>query len=268
VSSHHATRRGFDGTTAAGQAAPIAATASPRSSTVRARKPARGRTACRPGSVSNPPPSPSAAVRGMIAAMPHAFAGCRRLPARSLPIPSGTTPAATRAASPPLEPPGPRVASSGCRVRPHTGLSVSWRYIACGTLALPITTAPAARTRRTISASSPSTRPRRLRIPSVVASPHTAKHSFTLTGTPARGPTPDALFAIVSSIAVASASASRRRSCTSPLSRDAHSSCSRSDAASTSAASTRPAATCRAMSAAEAGGSGDGSTDGLTGPAD
>jgi uncharacterized iron-regulated membrane protein len=91
---------------------------------------------------------------------------------------------------------------------------------------------------------------------------------FTLTGTPARGPAPDALFAIVSSIAVASASASRRRSCTSPLSRDAHSSCSRSDAASTSAASTRPAATCRAMSAAEAGGSGDGSTDGLTGPAD
>ena len=181
-------------------------------------------------------------------------------------MPSGTTPAATRAASPPLDPPGPRDASSGCCVRPHTGLSVSWRYIACGTLALPITTAPAARTRRTMSASSLSTRPRRPGMPSVVASPRTAKHSLTLTGTPARGRLrPRAAFG--PSIAAASASASHRRSCTSALIRGASVSCRLRHSARTSLAGRWPAATSRTMPTTESTetSAAGGSTDRLTG---
>ena len=68
-SSHHATRR------ITGCVWPIAVTASRaslRSSTHRARKPARGLTAVRPGIVAKAPPSPRAADRGTRAAIPQA----------------------------------------------------------------------------------------------------------------------------------------------------------------------------------------------------
>ena len=50
--------------------------------------------------------------------IPHMLDGIRMLPPMSLPIPMTEPPPAMRAASPPEEPPGPRVGSSGFTVRP------------------------------------------------------------------------------------------------------------------------------------------------------
>ena len=70
-------------------------------------------------------------------------------------VAAGQSPAATAAALPPLEPPGLRSVSQGLRVIPKAGPSVSPMIASSGRLVLPITTAPAARSRRT---SSPSAR--------------------------------------------------------------------------------------------------------------
>ena len=64
-----------------------------------------------------------------------------------------TRPAATAAALPPLEPPGVCPSSHGLRVTPQVGDSVQGNAPSSGMCVLPITTAPAARTRRTISES-------------------------------------------------------------------------------------------------------------------
>jgi hypothetical protein len=63
-------------------------------------------------------------------------------------------PAATAAALPPLEPPGLRSVFQGLRVIPNAGPSVSPMIASSGQLVLPMTTAPADRSRRTSSLSS------------------------------------------------------------------------------------------------------------------
>ena len=81
------------------------------------------------------------------------MAGLRIDPPPSDPTPKGTRPAATAAAVPPLLPPGVRVRSHGLRVVPNVTLSVNGQIVISGTFVFPITIAPAARSRRTTSAS-------------------------------------------------------------------------------------------------------------------
>ena len=62
---------------------------------------------------------------GLKPQMPQKAAGILSDPATSLPIASGTHSMATKAASPPDEPPGVRERSQGFRVRPQIRLTVS-----------------------------------------------------------------------------------------------------------------------------------------------
>ncbi len=80
-------------------------------------------------------------------------------PAPSEPIAAGTTPAATAAAAPPLEPPGVWSVFQGLRVAPCRGVSVKCHWPTSGAWVLPITIAPASRRRRTASASRAAGRP-------------------------------------------------------------------------------------------------------------
>ncbi len=74
-------------------------------------------------------------------------------PAPSEPIAPATRPAATAAAAPPLEPPGVWSVLQGLRLAPNAALSVKGHWPTSGAWVLPITTAPASRSRRTTSAS-------------------------------------------------------------------------------------------------------------------
>ena len=85
---------------------------------------------------------------------PQEAAGMRIEPAPSDAVASATSPAATAAALPPLEPPGLRWGFQGLRVTPQVADSVKPEIASSGRWVLPITIAPAARRRRTISASS------------------------------------------------------------------------------------------------------------------
>ena len=71
----------------------------------------------------------------------------------SLPSASGTMPAASAAAAPPLEPPADRDGSTGLRVVPKTVLNVWDPAANSGTLVFPMSTTPARRTRSTIRSS-------------------------------------------------------------------------------------------------------------------
>ena len=71
----------------------------------------------------------------------------------SLPSAAGTTPAATAAAEPPLEPPVVRPRSHGLRVSPASALRVSPSSPNSGVFVLPTTIAPASRRRSTASES-------------------------------------------------------------------------------------------------------------------
>ena len=75
----------------------------------------------------------------------------------SVPSASGTMPAASAHAAPPLDPPAERVGSTGLRVVPKTVLNVCDPAANSGTFVLPITTAPAPRTRSTSSSSAAGT---------------------------------------------------------------------------------------------------------------
>ena len=79
---------------------------------------------------------------------PQQAAGMRTLPMPSLPWATGTIPAATAAADPPLDPPGVRARSQGLRVMPCTE-SVAPKTQSSGTRVSPTTTPPAARMRAT-----------------------------------------------------------------------------------------------------------------------
>ena len=75
---------------------------------------------------------------------PHSAAGWRIDPPVSEPSASGTRPAATAAADPPLEPPGIRSRSHGLRVTPYAEFSVDEPIANSSQLVLPTMTAPAA----------------------------------------------------------------------------------------------------------------------------
>src|SRR4051794_11220431 len=82
---------------------------------------------------------------------PH---GMRIEPAPSLPSASGTRPAASAAALPPLEPPGVMAGSHGLRVMPYSGLSVTPFQPNSGDVVWPTSTAPLRRSAATAEPSS------------------------------------------------------------------------------------------------------------------
>ncbi len=85
--------------------------------------------------------------------MPQNDDGIRMDPPVSVPRAMGTTPAASAAADPPLDPPVIRVGSQGFAVGPHAETRFVAPAASSCMLVLPTTMAPAARIRRTSSAS-------------------------------------------------------------------------------------------------------------------
>ena len=80
---------------------------------------------------------------GLRPTRPHSLDGMRIEPPPSPAWPTGTSPAATAAADPPLEPPVPRVGSHGLRVAPYACGSVVVCSPNSGVLVLPTMTKPA-----------------------------------------------------------------------------------------------------------------------------
>src|SRR3954454_24971018 len=109
-------------------------------------------------------------------------------PPVSEPSASGAKPAATAAADPPLEPPGTRVRSCGLRVGPNAEFSVDEPIANSSRLVLPMTMAPAARTRSTTVASYGGRHPSRIFDEHVVGMPFVHRLSFSAIGMPASGP--------------------------------------------------------------------------------
>src|SRR5262245_64337676 len=98
---------------------------------------------------------------GFIPTRPLNEAGMRVDPPPSLAVATGTRPAATAAADPPLDPPGVRSVFHGLRVTPHAFVLVKLRVPNSGAAVLPTGMAPAARRRATCGESS-ATGPRSL----------------------------------------------------------------------------------------------------------
>ena len=113
-------------------------------------------------------------------------AGMRTLPAPSEPIAAVTRPAATAAALPPDDPPGVCSRDHGLRVWPKAGPLVNGHCPSSQVLVLPTMTAPAARSRRTTSASAVAfgTAPD---VPNLVGTPATSTSSLTASGMPSSG---------------------------------------------------------------------------------
>src|SRR5258707_12597290 len=101
---------------------------------------ARRSTATMPGDGRNP-------------TMPQYAAGLRRDPPVSEPVQTGSRSVARLAAEPPDEPPAVSVVLNGLPVAPHTGLRLLEPAPNSGTLDLTTITAPAARTRPTMTLS-------------------------------------------------------------------------------------------------------------------
>jgi hypothetical protein len=87
-------------------------------------------------------------------------AGMRSEPPVSEPVQTGSMSVASATAEPPDEPPGLSMGLNGLPVAPHTGLRLLAPAPNSGTLVLPTTTAPAARTRPTMTLSQVGTKSR------------------------------------------------------------------------------------------------------------
>ncbi|MGC0430192.1 hypothetical protein RKD32_006547 [Streptomyces sp. SAI-195] len=150
----------------------------------------------------------------------------RNEPIPSLPSARGTIPAATAAALPPEEPPAERAGSHGLRAVPSTP-SVVPNTHSSGTFVTPTTTAPAARSRATVTWSASAGVCGVAAEPTRVDSPRTARLSLTATGTPASGSSPRSLRAPTSSASASAASArTARKAPTRPSSRSTRARCS------------------------------------------
>jgi hypothetical protein len=123
------------------------------------------------------------------ATMPVCAAGPRTEMARSLPRPNGAMPAAIAADSPPLDPPGVRSRFHGLFDLPVRRLSVSVEYENSGRFVFASKIAPAFFMRATLVASVSGTRPLKIGEPRCVSTPAVSNESFTVNGTPCRGPT-------------------------------------------------------------------------------
>ena len=119
---------------------------------------------------------------------PHRQAGMRTEPPVSVPRAPGTSPAATAAPLPPLEPPQMRVVSQGLWAAPKWGLTVVAPQANSWVFSFPTTTAPARRRPATAAASSRATLSARIREPAVVRLRRDVDHVLDATGTPYSGP--------------------------------------------------------------------------------
>src|SRR5439155_19811899 len=108
-------------------------------------------------------------------------------PPVSDPSASGTIPAATAAADPPLDPPGMRSSAQGLRTGPNAEFSFDDPIANSSQLVLPTMTAPAASRRATAVASYGGTNVSRMRDEAVVRMPRVHRLSFSATGMPASG---------------------------------------------------------------------------------
>ena len=118
---------------------------------------------------------------------PQHDAGIRIDPPPSLPCATGTIPAATAAAAPPLDPPGVRSVFHGFRQGPNRRGSVVGRMPISGIEVLPTITNPASRSRRTRNASCRGTNSPNRSLPIVSGIPATGRLSLIAIGTPAYG---------------------------------------------------------------------------------
>ncbi|GAA0375582.1 hypothetical protein GCM10009530_27610 [Microbispora corallina] len=126
---------------------------------------------------------------GLSPTSPQQDAGIRIDPAPSLACATGTAPAATSAAAPPLDPPAPRPVSQGLRVTPYLSDSVAKSTAISGTVVTPSTARPAALNLRITPVSCRATTPRRARLPIVNGTPSaTGPWSLMRNGTPDSGP--------------------------------------------------------------------------------
>src|SRR3989440_3551591 len=161
----------------------IASSSSALSATVRASGPYVLRPSqCSPSGIFDTRPRV-----GFIPTRPQHAAGIRIDPPPSEPVANGTRPAATADADPPEDPPGVRSGLQGLRVIPVASLAVHGKMVSSGTFVIPIGIAPAARSRRTTSASATSGGPCVLE-PRVVGCPATGVSPLIAMGTPASGP--------------------------------------------------------------------------------
>ncbi len=101
----------------------------------------------------------------LIPATPHKAVGMRMEPPVSVATAAGTSPAATAAADPPLDPPGTKSRLHGLRVPVPSGCWVVMPQPNSWDLVRPTMTAPARRSLRTIPASVAATAPARAREP-------------------------------------------------------------------------------------------------------
>ena len=127
-------------------------------------------------------------VLGRIPVTPQSAAGIRTDPAVSVPSAPGTSPPATAAPLPPLEPPQIRSVSHGFRAGPNAWLVVEAPQANSCVLSFPTTTAPAARSRATTVASAAATLSASTFEAAVVRVPATSITSLTPIGTPWSGP--------------------------------------------------------------------------------
>ncbi len=125
---------------------------------------------------------------GLRPTSPQHAAGMRIDPPPSLACAIGTTPAATRAAAPPEEPPGVRSRAHGFLHGPKRRGSVVAVSPNSGVALLPRLTSPAASRARTIGSLRRETYSPELADPQAVRTPRIWARSFTKVGTPARGP--------------------------------------------------------------------------------
>ena len=122
----------------------------------------------------------------------------------------GSTPPASAAEEPPLDPPGVRSRFQGERVTPNSGFLVIAVKPNSGVFVLPTTIAPAARSRATWVESASATESRNTREPMEVTMPATSSRSLTPRGTPSSGrASPAARRASAVSASVISASRDR-----------------------------------------------------------
>src|SRR5262245_29722290 len=120
--------------------------------------------------------------------MPQAAAGMRIDPPVSVPSAARAIPVATATADPPLDPPGDRDVSSGCRTTPNAEFSLVVPKANSSRLVLPMITAPASRRRMITGASAAAICPSRTREAAVVGMPLTSMMSLTAIGTPCSSP--------------------------------------------------------------------------------
>jgi hypothetical protein len=119
--------------------------------------------------------------------MPQNAAGARIEPPVSLPSVSGSSSAASTTADPPLEPPDTRSRAHGLRAEPIASFTEVIPHANSCVCVLPTRIAPAARARRTASASRSGTCEANIAEPYAVRTPSVSNRSLAPNGMPSSG---------------------------------------------------------------------------------